>query len=521
MNTTLCALQRLLNDKGIDARLLGASEEAPCPLDGADCDSRLAAPNHLFICKGVAFKPAYLADALAKGCTAYLCDQSHADELATTAPDAPALVVPDADLRRAMALVSAEAWGHPDRDLTVIGITGTKGKSTCSYMLRSILDAGHERPQAALIGSIQTFDGIEDLASVNTTPEAPDLWRHVANARKAGLPYLVMEVSSQALKYDRVVDLGLDLACFLNIGHDHISPIEHPDFEDYFASKLRIFDQARVAVVNLATDHLDQVLDHARACQRVLTFLADPARKASGSPGPDVWATDVRYQGTGTRFLAHTPTWEGQLSLRMPGDFNVENALCALAVCAQLGIPQDQVRAGLARASVPGRMEVLPLEGGRIVGVVDFAHNQMAFSKFFPAVTRQFPDRTLVSVFGAVGDKALERRIELPQEAAPWSDHMIYTLDDPGTEPVEDICQQMVDATPEESSCEVVVDRKEAIVRSLDWARHNQGPRGALVCLLARGTEPTQHIGHSFVPYPLDATVFLAAAQDLGLSSEL
>ncbi|WP_304214857.1 Mur ligase family protein, partial [Parafannyhessea umbonata] len=252
---TLARIAQLLSTQGLLERVSNMDDaSAQTRVTGADCDSRFAAPNHLFVCKGAAFKPAYLASALESGCVGYLCDDAHANELAAVAPDAPQLVA--SDLRRAMAVASAAAWGHPDRNIDVVGITGTKGKSTVSYMLKQILDAGSSKPRAAILGSIETFDGVEHFESVNTTPESPDLWRHVRNASDSGLPYLVMEVSSQALKYDRVVDLGLDVACFLNIGRDHISPVEHPDFADYFGSKLRIFDQARTAVVNLDTDEL-------------------------------------------------------------------------------------------------------------------------------------------------------------------------------------------------------------------------------------------------------------------------
>lgn len=232
MNTTLTSITRLLAREGLLADSANVFDEAgangsggaeggvSADVCGVDCDSRHAAPGHLFVCKGNAFRASYLAQALAAGCVGYLCDEARAGELAAHCPQVPRLV--SHDLRRAMALVSAEAWGHPDRNLGVLGITGTKGKSTVAYMLRSILDSDADgtrgAPHTGILGSIETFDGIEREESVNTTPEAPDLWRHLHNAATSGLSHMVMEVSSQALKYDRVVGLGLDVACFLNIG---------------------------------------------------------------------------------------------------------------------------------------------------------------------------------------------------------------------------------------------------------------------------------------------------------------
>lgn len=169
---TLARIAQLLSTQGLLDRVSNMDDaSAQTRVTGADCDSRFAAPNHLFVCKGAAFKPAYLASALESGCVAYLCDDARANELAAVAPGAPQLVA--SNLRRAMAVASAAAWGHPDRDIDVVGITGTKGKSTVSYMLKQILDAGGDKPRAAILGSIETFDGVEHFESVNTTPESP------------------------------------------------------------------------------------------------------------------------------------------------------------------------------------------------------------------------------------------------------------------------------------------------------------------------------------------------------------
>ncbi|MBP3883558.1 MAG: UDP-N-acetylmuramoyl-L-alanyl-D-glutamate--2,6-diaminopimelate ligase [Olsenella sp.] len=521
MDITLTQIAALLEGEGLLVRaenLDGAAGETP--VTGADCDSRKAAPGHVFVCKGAAFKPAYLASALDAGCVAYLADEEHAPELAAAHPGVPLLVA--SDLRRAMADLSAAAWGHPDERLSVVGITGTKGKSSTAYMLRAILDAdadephaGAGEPRAAMLGSIETFDGVERMESVNTTPEAPDLWRHFANAAASGLTHMVMEVSSQALKYDRVRGLALDVAAFLNIGTDHISPLEHPSWEDYFESKLRIFDQAKVAVVNLGSDHADEILARAARCERVITCSSAAADSAApGDPaagatpvGPngtaaDVWASDLASSHGTQSFVAHTPSWEGPVTLPMPGRFNVDNALVAIAVCEALGLGHEQVSAGLARASVPGRMELVTTSDHKVTGIVDFAHNKMSFANFFPAVRREFPRARVISVFGTTGDKGLERRHELPVEAAPYSDLMIFTKDDPGFEPVEDICAALEAATPGGTSTETIPDRVEAIDHAVDLAFASDGE--TVICLVGRGAEGLMHENGKLTPYPLD-----------------
>ena len=390
--TTLLGLCSLLEDQGILVR--GIEDEADAPVTGAACDSRFAREGNVFFCKGRAFRTSYLASALEAGAVAYACEQDRADELAQAAPGAPAIVV--SDMRRAMALVSARAFGRPDLDVPQVGITGTKGKSTTAYMLRSIIDAAGGTRSCGIIGSIDTYDGIEDAESTNTTPEAPDLWRHLANARDAQLSAMVMEVSSQALKYDRTLGVQLDVAAFLNIGSDHISPVEHPTFEDYFASKLRIFSQCHRAVVNLGTSNLERVLDAAHrgaagdghdAPELVCVSAAGPEAVECGSCDmvfPDIWATDVEPRGASLAFVAHGTTadghptsdpaekaWELPVVIGFPGLFNVENALVAIACAELLGIDRTFIAQGLASCRVPGRMELIGKPESQVLCVVD------------------------------------------------------------------------------------------------------------------------------------------------------
>ena len=504
MNTTLNSIAELLASKGLLAATKNLSDQAGAtPVCGCDCDSRVVKPGHVFVCKGAAFRPAYLASAIEKGALAYLCDEAHAAELEACAPGVPALVA--SDLRQAMAYASAEAFGHPDHDIKVVGITGTKGKSTVSYMLRAILDNATPGSGTGVLGSIDTYDGVENTESHNTTPEAPDLWRHLANTRDSGLPYMDMEVSSQGLKYDRVLGLNLDVACFLNIGRDHISPVEHPDFEDYFESKLRIFDVCRTAVINLDCDEADVIAKRAEKCPRVLTFSAE------GRPGADVWATDITSGYGYVEFCAHTPSWKGKVTLGMPGLFNVDNALATIGICELLGIGQEQVVPALKTARVPGRMELVSTPSRRVVALIDYAHNKLSYQRFFPSVKQEFPGYRVIALFGAPGGKAYERRQELPQEAAKWADYLIYTEEDPANDSLEEICREMSEATPEGVAHEVIYDREEAIARGVQLAYEGEGP--AILCLLAKGDETRQHEGNDFVPCRTDAEIFLEAIQ--------
>ena len=488
---TLSDIAAAIAAGGVEVSPVGATDSVA--VTGASCDSRAVRPGDLFVCKGAAFRPAFLRSALESGAAAYLCDEAHAAELAAAAPGAPALVT-DA-IRPAMALASAAAHGHPDRDLPIVGITGTKGKTTAAYMLRSIVDAARGARSCGMIGTVETYDGAAEAPAHNTTPEAPELWRHLANARDAHLAAMAMEVSSQALKYDRTLGVSLAAGCFLNIGLDHISPVEHADFEDYFTSKLRIFEQCRVAVVNLDSEHVDRVLAAARAgsAERVATFGID-------RPNADVWASDLADAEEGISFTLHLQGAQARVSLPFPGAFSVSDALCAAAAADLLGIGVEKVAQGLAATRVPGRMEFHRSADRQLTVVVDYAHNGYAFESLLSAVTGTFAGARTIAVFGAVGGKAEERRRDLPAVAARYVDYIILTSDDPWTEDPADICRQMEDALPAGFPHEVVLDREQAAARALELA---EGQR-SVVLLLAKGHEKYQHTREGFVPCASD-----------------
>ena len=311
---------QLLQRKNLQLDFSGAPLTREVAL--VSCDSRQVVPGTLFICKGAHFKVEFLQSAKEQGAFVYLAEKKY-DQV-----DLPCILV--SDVRLAMAYLADFYYNHPSSKLGVVGITGTKGKSSTAYYLKYIFDeylAAKGQPASGVISSIETYDGVEKFESHLTTPEPLDLERHFANAVGAGIRYLTMEVSSQALKYDRVKNVEFAAAVFLNIGMDHISPIEHPNFEDYFASKLRIFAQAAAACVNLDCDHADRVLEAARKnCPRIITF-------SQKDPSATIFGSQVRKAGGDILFRVKTPRYSREFRLTMPGLFNVQNALAALAVC--------------------------------------------------------------------------------------------------------------------------------------------------------------------------------------------
>ena len=358
MAHTLNDYLTLLERESLLAAPVPADLDREQPIALVSCDSRTVVPGTLFVCKGAHFKAEFLDMAQSRGAVAYASEKRW--------PDSPLPCILLSDLRRAMALMADLCYDHPSGKLKVIGFTGTKGKSSATYYLKSVLDAYRSRQgkgETGVISSIDTYDGAERFESHLTTPEPLDLQRHLAHAAQAGLEYLTMEVSSQALKYHRSLCTEFAAACFLNIGYDHISPIEHPDFQDYFASKLKIFGQAQVNCVNLDCDHAPEVLAAAQAAGKpVITF-------SQKNPQADVYASSVRKEDGQTVFQVRTPSYEREFRLTMPGLFNVENALGVIAVCEALHIPDWAVYDGLVRARVPGRMEVFSNADGSVQAI--------------------------------------------------------------------------------------------------------------------------------------------------------
>jgi acetylglutamate kinase len=459
------------------------------PVQLVSCDSQRVEEGTLFICKGAHFKGQYLSDALERGAFAYLADHPYPE-----GGQAPCILV--CDVRRAMALLADFYYNHPSRKLNVVGVTGTKGKSSTSYYLKYIFDeyeAGQGRPESGVLGSIDTYDGVERFESHLTTPEPLDLERHFANGVSVGMDYLTMEVSSQALKYDRVLGVEFAAAVFLNIGYDHISPIEHPDFEDYFSSKLRIFAQAAVSCVNLDSDQAGRVLEAAGQCPRVITF-------SQRDPSATVYGSAVRKSGNDILFRVKTPRYSREFRLTMPGLFNVQNALAAIAVCEGLGIPEQCVYVGLMKARVPGRMEIYTNSNDRVIAIVDYAHNRLSFEKLFQSVQEEYPGRRIVTVFGCPGKKALDRRRDLGEISGRYSDQVILTEEDSGEEDTETICREIAQWV-EREGCDYSIqpDRGLAIRQAVMGSEEP-----TVILITGKGAETRQKRGIEYIDCPSD-----------------
>ncbi len=540
------AMDALDREGTVGFDLVGDAPEEGLSFDGLTYDSRAVAPGTLFVCKGAAFKPEFLFDAIDNGATAYVADREYP-------VDAPGLVV--SDIRRAMAVLANEFFGYPSLSMPVVGFTGTKGKTTATFCLDAILAAAGERPAMitgvvvddgrvrtvshnttpeaielqrilrraadnecdatimevpAMITGVVVDDGRVRTVSHNTTPEAIELQRILRRAADNECDATIMEVSSQGLKYDRTLGVRFEVAVFSNIGEDHISPIEHPTFEDYLASKLRIFSQCETAVVNLDTGHLQEVMSAAAEAPRLMTYsLSDPSAT--------IHLTDLSHRGEG-RWNLEVATPRGAYAVELPmlGRFNVSNALAAIAASEALGIDHAAMEKGLERVVVPGRMERYDAPDGSLVGIVDYAHNEMSMEAVLRCVREEFPGREVTVVFGATGERATQRRLGLGRASGRFADRIILTEDDPGRVPVAQICDAIGEGIREVGAdYEVIEDRGEAVGHALAGAR-----RPAVVVLAGKGAEDSIQRACGTVPCKTDAQLLCEGLGIAGLNAK-
>lgn len=456
-----------------------------CPVSAVVYDSRRVSEGCLFVCiKGAnSDGHSFAAEAVSKGAGVLVVSDAVEE---VTEPGVTIIRVDDT--RYALAFISAAWFGHPAEKLKTIGITGTKGKTTSTYLVKSILEAAGYK--VGLIGTIEIIIGERHIHARNTTPESYLLQEYFALMADAGLDAVVMEVSSQALMLHRTQGFVFDYGIFTNLEADHIGPNEHRDFEDYLHCKSLLFKQCRLGIGNGDDSHFEKVME------------GHTCRLESFGMGENCYIRAQHLE------LVHKP---GELGVKFhvicgkegfdvevptPGRFSVYNALTAIAICRHFKVDEENIKKALLAAHVKGRIEMVKVSDDFTL-LIDYAHNAMALESLLTTL-REYEPHRLVCLFGCGGNRARSRRFEMGEVSGRLADLTIITSDNPRFEEPQDIIEDIKTGISKTDGNYVeICDRKEAIRYAIE-----HGEPGDIVVLAGKGHEDYQEI--KGVKYPMD-----------------
>ena len=458
-------------------------------IDRVVYDSRKITEGCLFICiKGANFDGHdFAAEAVEKG-AAVLVVSREVPEVSGR----DVTVIRVEDTRYAMAFISAAYFGYPAEKLRIIGVTGTKGKTTTTYMVKSILEnAGYK---VGLVGTIEVIIGREHIHAGNTTPESYALQEYFARMVEAGMDAVVMEVSSQGLMLHRTQGFVFDLGIFTNLEPDHIGPNEHASFEEYLHCKGLLFKQCRVGIVNGDDSHVDTVLEgHTCQVERYGIGAGNDLRAENVQLVRKPGELGVAFQVEGLMdFEVEVPT---------PGRFSVYNALTAIAICRHFNVREDDIKRALLAVRVKGRIEMVKVSE-HFTLLIDYAHNAMALESLLTTL-REYEPHRLVCLFGCGGNRSKQRRYEMGEISGKLADLTIITSDNPRFEEPQAIIDDIkIGMAKTDGAYVEIPDRKEAIRYAID-----HGQEGDIVILAGKGHEDYQEI--KGVKYPMDERVLI------------
>jgi UDP-N-acetylmuramyl-tripeptide synthetase len=437
-------------------------------------DSRKVEKDSVFVCITGAVTDGhnYIAEVVEKGATAVIVEKEMEFPQGVT-------VILVEDTRLALAYMSAAYFGNPAEKLITIGITGTKGKTTTTYMIKSILE--NTGKKVGLIGTIETIIVDKVIPANNTTPESYVVQKTFAEMVEAGCEYVVMEVSSQGLMLNRVGGFTFDYGIFTNLEPDHIGGAEHKDFEDYLRCKSKLFKQCKVGLINIDDQHALEILE-GHTCEVETFGFTDKA---------DIRATDIELvERPGYLGIAYKV--EGlmnlEVNMNVPGKFNVYNSLCAIALCRHFNVHETEILKALDKVNVRGRVELVPVSD-HFTLMIDYAHNAMSLRSLLTTLKEYHP-RRLVCLFGCGGNRSKDRRFEMGEVSSNLADLTVVTSDNPRNEEPQDIVNDIIVGVKKGPGKYVeILDRKEAIKYCIENAMESD-----VVVLAGKGHEDYQEI---------------------------
>ncbi len=457
------------------------------PVNGLQYDSRRVQKDEIFFAwKGDKTDgQQFIPQVLDRGAAAVVVDRPW------TGPHSGATLIEVPDVRRALAKMAAAFQGNPSEKMSVVGVTGTNGKTTTSFLLKHILEKSGRR--SGLIGTVRYEIGERILPSSRTTPEGNDLQELFAQMVEAGASAVVMEVSSHALDQGRVEGTQFEVALFTNLTQDHLD--YHGTMESYFDAKGLLFKSLGrgghpgTAVVNLDDPQAEALLAKVDVKAHRLTFSVE------GNPKADLRADKIVCHTGGSQFDLVYRGATFPMSTSLIGMFNVENVLAAIGGALALGVSTEEIIDHLEDApKVPGRLETFYAKNGMAV-VVDYAHTEDALRKTLQTLRDLNPSR-LVVVIGCGGSRDIGKRPRMAQVAVELADLAIFTSDNPRNEPAETILEQMEAGVRGVTNFRRVEDRREAIAEALQ-----SGGPADVVCIAGKGHETTQEVGGRFLPF--------------------
>ena len=452
-------------------------------------DSRKVVPDSMFICipGAVVDGHTFAADAVRGGAGVLVVERE-----VEIPEDSEVTVIKVENTHYAMAFLSAAFFGYPAEEMKIIGITGTKGKTTTTYLVKSILE--HAGRKVGLIGTIEIIIGDTHIHADHTTPESYLIQKYFRQMADAGCDTVVMEVSSQGLMLHRTQGFVFDFGIFTNLEPDHIGKGEHKDFDDYLHCKGLLFKQCRVGIVNHDDEHWEAVTEgHTCALE---TYGIDTEA--------DLRACNISFlrQG-GSLGMAFDVTGLMNMSVQIatPGKFSVYNALTAIAICRHFGVDEEDVRAALLAAKVKGRIEPVKVSD-EFTLMIDYAHNAMALKSLLSTL-REYEPHRLICLFGCGGNRAKSRRYEMGEVSGRMADLTIITSDNPRTEEPQAIIDDIkIGIGKTDGEYVEICDRKEAIAYAI-----SHGEPGDIIVLAGKGHEDYQEING--VKYPMDERVLI------------